>query len=60
MLECALCAVSVLAPWCLSTTVRGLGLRVGDVAMLDGDGVLASGDSGILCTDLRLCGDFSV
>ncbi len=40
--------------------VRGLGLRVGDVAMDDGDGVRASGDSGMLCTDFLLCGDLTV
>ncbi len=40
--------------------VSGLGLRVGDVAIGDGDGVRASGDSGMLCTDLRRCGDLIV
>jgi len=34
--------------------VRGLGLREGDVAAPgDGEGVLTSGDSGLLCHDLR-------
>jgi len=34
--------------------VKGLGLRDGDVAAPgDGDGVLTSGDSGLLCHDLR-------
>ena len=42
------------------TRVSGLGLRVGDVAIGDGDGVRASGDSGMLCTDLRRCGDLMV
>ena len=37
--------------------MSGLGLRVGDVAIGDGDGVLARGDNGILCTDLRRWGD---
>ena len=40
--------------------VSGLGLRVGEVAIGDGEGVRASGDSGMLCTDLRLCGDLMV
>lgn len=34
-------------PW-PCTTVRGLGERVGDVAIGDGDGVRARGDSGML------------
>jgi len=34
--------------------VKGLGLRDGDVAAPgDGDGVLTSGDKGLLCHDLR-------
>ncbi len=40
------------------TIVSGLGLRVGDVAIGDGEGVRASGDNGMLWTDLRRCGDF--
>ena len=40
--------------------MSGLGLRVGLVAMGDGEGVRASGESGILCTDLRRLGDFVV
>ncbi len=46
-------------PW-PCTMVRGLGLRVGDVAMGDGDGVRASGDNGMLCIDFRRCGDLFV
>lgn len=37
---------------------KGLGLLVGDGGTGDGDGVLARGDNGILCTDFLLCGDF--
>jgi hypothetical protein len=28
--------------------------------MAEGEGVLARGDNGMLCTDLRLCGDLMV
>lgn len=47
----------LICPW---TRVRGLGLRVGEVAIGEGDGVLASGDRGMLCTDFLLCGDLMV
>jgi len=40
--------------WMPDAVVKGLGLRDGDVAAPgDGDGVLTSGDSGLLCHDLR-------
>lgn len=40
--------------WIAHAVVSGLGLRDGDVAAPgDGDGVLTSGDSGLLCHDLR-------
>ena len=40
--------------WMPDAVVRGLGLRLGDVAAPgDGDGVRTSGESGLLCHDLR-------
>ena len=33
---------------------------MGEVAIGEGEGVLASGDRGMLCTDLRRCGDLTV
>lgn len=44
-----------MARWCTAAlVVSGLGLRDGDVAATgDGDGVRTSGESGLLCHDLR-------
>lgn len=43
--------------WWPAENVRGLGDRVGDCGKGDGDGVRASGDSGMCPTDLRLFGE---
>lgn len=51
------CVVLELPGWWPAENVSGLGDRVGDCGSGDGDGVRASGDSGMWPTDLRLLGE---
>jgi len=51
------CVVFELPGWWPDENVSGLGDRVGDCGSGDGDGVRASGDSGMWPTDLRRFGE---
>lgn len=51
------CVVLELPGWWPDENVNGLGDRVGDCGNGDGDGVRASGDSGMWPTDLRRLGE---
>ena len=46
--------------WWVWPTAKGLGLRVGETGIGEGEGVLARGDNGMLCTDFLRWGDFKL